>query len=421
MGKGFWAVLDQGLFAASNFALNVLLARWLIPQDYGAFTVSYTIFLFLGSLHNGLFGEPLLIFGAKKYGDSFPAYLGIVLRWHAAFGAAGALLLLLGGLGLGVAGSDGLPAMFVALSLAAPFILLLWLLRLACYARLRPRLAAAGGAVYAGLITAGAYALYRVGGLTGASALVLMGAASLLVAAWLALRLGVQLRGTGEGGFASDVARDHLEYGRWSVPTRVFTYLPGNIFYLVLPLWGGLQAGAALRALMNAIMPVLQAYAALSTLLTSALSRARGTPKFAHSVRLALAFFVAGAGVYWAFLAVAHDWVVAVLYGGRYAGSADLLPLLGLLPVTAGALAVLGAAIKAQERPDLMFRAYALTALVALTLGVALVAYGGLTGAVAGLLLSSAVTTVVAFRYRLVENGDSDERGRDAGGVGREI
>ena len=39
VGKGSLAVLDQGLFAGSNFMLNVLLARWLAPADFGAFAL----------------------------------------------------------------------------------------------------------------------------------------------------------------------------------------------------------------------------------------------------------------------------------------------------------------------------------------------------------------------------------------------
>lgn len=48
--KGFWAVLDQGLFAGSNFLVSVLLARWLEPASYGAFSVAYSVFLLLDSL-----------------------------------------------------------------------------------------------------------------------------------------------------------------------------------------------------------------------------------------------------------------------------------------------------------------------------------------------------------------------------------
>lgn len=420
-GKGFWAVMDQGTFAVANFGLNVLLARWLLPQDYGAFTVSYTIFLFLGSLQNGLFSEPMLVFGSGKYKDEVPNYLGALLYGHFAFGAAGSVLLLLGGLALALSGFGALSPMFLALAFVAPFVLLQWLVRQACYVRLQPRLAASAGAAYMVLIMTGASLLYWSGRLSGASVLAAMGTASLLVSAWLVLRLGVRLPPIRDGGFVRRVLLDHWKYGRWAVPTRVFTYIPGNIFYLILPIWGGLAASAGLRALMNTIMPVLQAYAALSTLMVPVLSRAKGTPEFGRLVRLGIAFFVGGAVLYWAFLGLTHQWIVDLLYGGRYGGQAELLWLLGLLPVTAGILGVFAAALRALVRPDRMFWAYALTTATAATLGVGGVAVWGLGGAVAGLLLSSCVTTVAAAVFYRRMGGEKIGGTQDASGAGRTL
>ena len=48
--KGGFAVLDQGLFAGSNFLASILLARWLPAAEYGAFVVAYSIFLENGHL-----------------------------------------------------------------------------------------------------------------------------------------------------------------------------------------------------------------------------------------------------------------------------------------------------------------------------------------------------------------------------------
>src|SRR5215208_612330 len=65
--RGIWAVVDQGLFTLTNFSLNILLARWLSPEEYGAFTVAFTLFLLFGALHIAVLIEPLLIFGPSTY------------------------------------------------------------------------------------------------------------------------------------------------------------------------------------------------------------------------------------------------------------------------------------------------------------------------------------------------------------------
>jgi hypothetical protein len=41
----FWLMTDQGVFALSNFVLNVQFARWLSPHEYGLFAISFTGFV----------------------------------------------------------------------------------------------------------------------------------------------------------------------------------------------------------------------------------------------------------------------------------------------------------------------------------------------------------------------------------------
>ena len=51
--KGFLAVLDQGLISGSNFLLSILLARWLRADQYGAYALSFAIFVLLSFLQQG--------------------------------------------------------------------------------------------------------------------------------------------------------------------------------------------------------------------------------------------------------------------------------------------------------------------------------------------------------------------------------
>jgi len=43
--KGGLGILDQGLYSGANFVLGILLARWFSPEEYGAFSAAYSIFL----------------------------------------------------------------------------------------------------------------------------------------------------------------------------------------------------------------------------------------------------------------------------------------------------------------------------------------------------------------------------------------
>jgi capsular polysaccharide biosynthesis protein/O-antigen/teichoic acid export membrane protein len=400
--KGFWAVMDQGLFAMSNFVLNVLLARWLSPSDYGAFSVAFAVFLLIASLHTATLCEPMLVFGSGKYKSRLPEYLGILVYGNMGFAALGSLALLLASLCLALWGSSSLSGVLLALALVGPFVLLLWLMRRACYVRLDPRLAASGGAWYMALMLAGAYVLYRFEWLSAASALGVMGGSSLLASLWLAARLRMERPSLRNNELLRDTLESHWRWGRWSTATQGLAWLPGNIYFLLLPIWGGLDAAAAFKALTNLLMPMLQANAALTSLLLPVLVRARENSTFGTHVRLALIPFVLAPTLYWILLGALHRPLVSWLYGGQYTEQASLLWLLGLVPIAASVRGVLAQSWKALERPEWLFWASALSGVVAVTLGLWCVYVWGIFGAGLGFLISQVVAAVAAAALLLV-------------------
>lgn len=349
----------------------------------------------------------MLVFGSGKYKDRLSEYLGVLVYGHLCFAALSSALLLLGSLGLALWGLRSLSVIMLALALAGPFIFLLWLMRRACYARLKPHLAASGGAWYMVLMLTGAYVLYQREWLSAASALGVMGVSSLAVALWLAMRLRVERPPLRGDELARDAFGDHWGYGRWSVGNQALNWVPSNIYYLVLPIWGGLEAGASFKALMNLIQPMLQAMWALSFLLLPALvqARAKGQAKLDSRLRFALVAFLLGPALYWVLLGLLHRPLVSGLYGGQYTEQAGLLWLLGLSPIFAAMKLVMGHSLRALERPDQLFLAYALSAVVALTVGTGLMYLYGIAGAGIGLLISQGITAALAavFYRRLRE------------------
>ena len=70
---GGLAILGQGAFAGSHFLMNVLLASWLSPEDYGAFALAYSGFLLFLMLYSACVYEPLIVFGSGRYAGHFHA------------------------------------------------------------------------------------------------------------------------------------------------------------------------------------------------------------------------------------------------------------------------------------------------------------------------------------------------------------
>lgn len=389
--------MDQALFAGSNFALNILLASWLTPREYGVFSLAFAVYLFALSLHQATIQEPMLVFGPGRYKGRLPEYLGTLVYGHFAFSAVFSLAFLLAGTGFALWGPKALSTIMMSLAAAGPFILLLFLMRRACYVRLEPHLATSGGAWYLIFMLGGAYLLYRTDWLSASSVLGVMGISSLAVSLWLAVRLRVRFPPLRDGELVRDSFATHLKYGKWSVPNQALNWIPMNMPYLVLPILGGLAAGGSFKALMNLISPMLQGIWSLSNLALPALVRARekGRAAFNSRLRFALISLVLVPAVYWVCLGLAHYPLISWLYDGRYAEHSELLWLLGLSPIFAAAKLIMGNSLRAHERPDWLLLAHAIPAAAALTLGTWLMYLWGVAGAGASLLLSQVVTVVL--------------------------
>ncbi|MFN3597889.1 MAG: hypothetical protein ACK41D_11535, partial [Rubricoccaceae bacterium] len=398
LGRGAWTVLDQGLFAGANFAVNVLLARWLPPEAYGAFTVAFIVFLLLGAIHGGLLVEPMLVFGAGRYEGRTPAYLRTLLAAHARFSVAAALAMAAAAAGSAALGQGDLAAVFAVLAGVQALVLFLWLMRRACYVVFRPEWAAAAGAVYLVLVVTGAFALERADALSGPAALGVMSAGALVSGAWLAWRLGVRYAAAPDAALAADARGQHLRYGRWAAATGVVEWTHNALPFLVLPLFAGLAGSGTLRALYNLAMPALQAFSALTILAVPAFVQARRAARlratFLRTASLLIGLGLANALV----IGLFGPALIDLLYRGQYEATPAMLWLLALLPLASVSSGLLMAVLRSSERPRAVFRARAAAAGTTATLGTALTALFGVAGALAADLAGLVVEGLLMLR-----------------------
>jgi O-antigen/teichoic acid export membrane protein len=401
VGKGALAIADQGLFAGSNFMLNVLLARWLAPAEYGAFALAYSAFLLMGVFYNAIFIGPMLVFGPGRYRERIPEYLGIVLRGHFALMVPSAALLAAAAFLLGRLYSPAVERAFLGLAVAAPFMLLLWLLRRAFYVRLNPGWAAAGGGLQLLLLLGSALGLHSAGCLTPSTGFLAIGGTSFITCLLLLVRIGPS--------FATDsssicaVARDHWRYGKWAAAAAGPYWVSDSIYYLVLPAWAGLAEAGALKALLNLAMPAVQSISALGLLVLPILVRERdsgGPDAMKRTIKLSLALFLLGSACYVATLWGFRFEIFHLLYAGRYAAYVGWpLVFVCLYPFVLCLPCIMGNALGALERPDLTFWCCLGASAIALALGVPLASSLGVGGALVGLVVSFVVMGVLMLIF----------------------
>ena len=427
--KGVWSVLDQGLFAGANFVVNVLLARWLSPGAYGAYTVAFTVFLLYSTVHQGFLTEPMLVFGPGRFRQRLPAYLRELLHGHVVITAAGFALLAAGAL---VAWATGSPPALVfgllGVGAAQIGILLTWLTRSSAYVTFEPKRSAEAGGVYALLLLGGMAAL-AAGGLLGPSesgdvllAMAVTGVAGLVSGFWLLRRSDLWPLPPRDPALGAEARDAHLTYGRWAVASGGVDWVAGYLPLMWLSVAGGLAEAGGLRALYNFALPAIHVFQVLGTLMvpTFVAALARGHGRRTLGMLLALALALAGA--FGAVLVVAGGPLMHLIYDGKFDAYADQLWLVALLPVGIGLVVVLLSCLRALERPRLLFQARCVA--LALTL-VPAALLGGVTTARGALLMIVAISGVSAvlllvgaeiiLRRRASGEGPDDRPGDESG------
>ena len=398
MRTGAWTLADQGLFAGANFVVNVLLARWLTPEGYGAYTVAYTGFLLLGTVHAGYFSEPMLVFGPGRFEKRLESYVRLLLSAQARFSGVAALAFLFGAACMWWAGHVGLAMALGALAIGQAPILFQWQMRAACYIRTQPHLAATSGLLYAGLVVGGAWGLNQMGGLNEATAIGLMAGASLAAATVIALRMSIPVRPVHDPALRAEASARHRDYGGWASGTGVLEWFNGYLPFLLLPLWVGLADTGGLRALYNLVLPVIHVFHAFAHLLIPVFVRARQRGELRRRTLTIGLGVGAMALIYALVVEVIGAPVLSWLYEGKYDDYATHLWIIGLLPLALAVSNVAQAVLRAQERPQAVFGARAGAAVVSSTLGAALTFVLGVAGALLSNLLAALTEAVMMSR-----------------------
>ena len=420
LGRGAWTILDQGSFAGANFVVNVLLARWLEPAGYGAYTVAYTLFLLVGVVHAGILAEPMLVFGSTRFEARLERYLRVVLSGHARFSVAAGVVLGLGAAWAWASGQAVLSHALAAFAIGQSAILFQWAMRSACYVRTQPRVAATSGFLYAALIVGGVAALRWAGALDEATGILLMASASGVAGVLIAWRLDVPLRRGADADLAREAVSRHRAYGGWAVGTGVLEWTHGFLPFLLLPLWFGLGETGALRALFNLILPILHLFHASSNLLVPAFVQADAAGRRRQTTRTVSLLFGVATVAFAAAVSAVGPRVLHLLYDGQYDAYARFLWVVAVLPLALAVSNVAQAMLRAHERPAAVFAARAAAVGVATTLGATAVFVLGVAGALLSDLMTavteSAVMAVLVRRGPIViqESGghDVDRRGR---------
>jgi O-antigen/teichoic acid export membrane protein len=394
---------------------NVALARTQSKEEYGIFALSYSIFTFLSGLHNAAILETYTVYGSGRYNLRFAQYTRLLWRTNAM-------------MGLGLTGTFTIswgvlawtkPVLasptILGLALACGVLLTATFVRRTFYIRRRPDLAAEFSLAFFTTCAALLWVSIRIRIFNGFYVFLIAALAWIAAGAFLARELpGNVASGTAFTEFEPKYWSEHWKYSRWVLVTAlVFQLTSQGYYWLSAGILSVKQAGD-LRAMYNLLAPVDQVFVAMSLLVLPMMSHRCASRGMAGLFRLWKAYAAGCFLVTCIFAACVNLFgkqVMHLLYAGKFDDVAPLLGNLALLPVVMGIGDSLNAAIKAAERPKLVFYAYLSSGSTTLLLGVPLAIHFGLRGVVYGVLLSAmAYTVALAGGFLWIVSGEAARR-----------
>jgi O-antigen/teichoic acid export membrane protein len=387
-----WLMADQGVFAATNFIANVLFARWLSPIDYGIFAVSFAGYLLLTVIHFGAILEPILVQSAKVERDRLRSYIRTLILVH---------ILAIGGIAvvscLAVAVSTALHQSVYGLAILGSMLggsLMVTLLtaRRLCMVFLSVRISATIGIVYMLGVVTTTYLLHRYDCVSWFSLWIVMGGWSLLCSSVIFVMLYRELHGD-RPYTLGELWRFQWQYARYGLVAACCSWVRVDGVLLLLAHFAGLEVIAETRAVLNIANPVIQVNLALYTSWLVIFSRSHNWQQLRQTALVYTAVAIVPVAVTFAIATP----LVRLLYDGRYANGAWLLPLYLAVIALNGIEGVFACYMKAQR---FLRRGYApqiVGAAISFGLGYLLIPSFNQAGAIYAILASFSFGALFAF------------------------
>lgn len=397
--KGSLAVVDQGLFSGANFIVNILLARWLTPEEYGAFAVAMSVFYLLAGFHTAVLTEPMMVFGAGKYREHFRKYLGMLLYGHWAISVVISLILGAAAFMASRLGSAPMAHALAGLAIASPFLLLLILARRAPYVEMHPQWAVVGSGMNLVVTLCGIFWLQQRDLLSSLSGFIVLGTAAAGSSLVISVGLRPSLLGLLGVLHPISVFRDHSAYGSRNLVLIINLW---QTMMLLLGAFAGLTATAVVGAIWNLYRPITLFMMALPQILLPLFVQSFRANQCANEwnrrVWWSASAVVISFGVYVLAVSLAAPSVIHFLFNGRYDDYVLLVPVVGVVITAAGANQVFSAALKAKGQVGAVAAIHIVSLVILFSLCLPLIWLAGVNGALPATAATYVIATFLTFR-----------------------
>lgn len=365
-----------------------MLARWLLPREYGAYSVCWSILLILAGFHNALILEPMTVVGPAEYSRNMPAYLRATrrLNWPVVFALA--LISLLIGL---VYQQETVRAALFVMAACLPGYLLLLMARRKQYVLNQPIRAFYLSVLYGALVFAFLFACRLSGKLSAITAVASFGWA------WVVGSIAPP-KPEAELIPLNRIARQHWHYGKWLFASAILAMGVSDMQTVLLSMLVDLKSAGALRALMNFVLPLSQLLTVLSVYALPRLS-SRAKEWGAHRLlKWGIQFPIAMLAlctVYLALLTLFAPQLEHLLYGGKMQAYVRWVPLLAASAFVSGIGASFSTLLRSVQNSQHQFFAGIAGSAAGLISALLLLRKIGIAGALISMLAANLCSTLI--------------------------
>jgi len=388
------SVLDQAICSASSFLTGVIVARALLPDAFGVYSLYFTGILLLSGFQNALITGPARVLGVRAAGGDAGGYFRAQIALQMALSA---VLIIGAAIGLLALSPGDLPTT-LAFLLCLLLVQLQELARVINLTRMTMRALLRLDFVTHGL---------RLGALLTAMTLGWLSAGAALLIIASACGLGLLIAGRSALAAAKtaplwETATANWRYGRWLLLETIAHSSSSQIYLYLTALWvstaavGGLSAVLVLMSAINWLLLGVINYAV-------PIARQLLMEKGYNAWRIWLwrigLFLAAAAAAFGVGASMFGQPLLGIIYSHEYAAFAYLIPIVAIQFFLNACNSVLSAAFRTAELTHVGFAGKAVSAVVTLILAYPLLTAWGVMGAAAGLVITQAVWTAVYVFY----------------------
>lgn len=398
--KSSLAIIDQGIFSGANFLLAVLLARWLLPNDYGAFSISFSILMIFYQIYVSFLLDPITVLAPLQNLGILKDYLAKQLKSHFIITILSGVILIVVAM-FWMRGNRIIQEMVVTIGSVLPVLLLPWYFRRVFYILGDPGKALIGSFFYALTLIVLTFIAYKIEKLNSQSGILIMAGASILCSVYFLIAFRFWNFNWLSGIFLTFLSQN-WKIGKWLIFSSFFIAFASQIQIWIANTYFGLASSATLRAFQVLTQPMLLIITALTTLSIPTLTIDFSNNNFYSYHRkiiflgLSLLFL---ALVFEIFLFTFHLQIEFFIYAGKFSKETYLLPIWGIIPIILAYTSGFQAGFQAIKKPQALLIASIIWSVGSAILGIWLSLQLGLIGlvwsAVLGYLLFAIVLSLL--------------------------